>query len=195
VFDATWAQATLDGIQGLLKKFHREHPLLVGISKEELRSRELPGAPPFLLDALLAGAKTIAAKGETVHLVSHKVALQQDEADATAKIEAAFQRAGLAVPATQEVLAKSGVELARARTLLQILLKEKKLVRVSEDLVFHTSAIEALRSLLASHKGQRFAVAEFKDWTGISRKYAIPLLEFLDREHITRREGDTRVVL
>src|SRR5207248_688217 len=58
VFDGQWAQAKLDAIQGLLKRFHREHPLLVGISKEELRSRELPGAPPFLLDALLARSKT-----------------------------------------------------------------------------------------------------------------------------------------
>jgi selenocysteine-specific elongation factor len=190
-----WVQSKLDAIQALLKKFHREHPLLVGISKEELRSRELPGAPAFLLDALLGRSKTIAAKGETVHLASHRVALKQDETEATAKIEAAFQSAGWAVPSTPEVLAKSGVEAARARTLLQILLKDKRLVRIGDDLLFHASAIEALRSLLASHKGQRFGVPEFKDWTGISRKYAIPLLEFLDREHITRREGDTRVVL
>src|SRR5207302_11004478 len=124
-----------------------------------------------------------------------KVALKQDESEATAKIETAFRNAALAVPSTQEVLAKSGVEPTRARTLLQILLKEKKLVRVGEDLVFHSSAIEALRSSLAARKGQRFAVPEFKECTGISRKYAIPLLEFLDREHITRREGDLRVLL
>ena len=49
--------------------------------------------------------------------------------------------------------------------------------------------------MLADHKGQRFGVSEFKEWTGISRKYAIPLLEFLDRERITRRDGDVRVVL
>jgi len=48
---------------------------------------------------------------------------------------------------------------------------------------------------LAPKKGQKFAVPEFKDWTGISRKYAIPLLEFLDRERVTRREGDARIVL
>lgn len=189
------AQAKLESIQSVLKKFHREHPLLTGISKEELRSRELPGAPPFVLDALLANSKTISVKAETVHLSSHKIALKQDEADATAKIEHAFQSAGLAVPSTQEVLAKSGVESARGRTLLQILLKEKKLVRVSADLVFHAGALEALRRMLADRKGQRFGVPEFKEWTGISRKYAIPLLEFLDRERITRRDGDVRVVL
>jgi selenocysteine-specific elongation factor len=52
-----------------------------------------------------------------------------------------------------------------------------------------------LRRTLAERKGARFSVPEFKDWTGVSRKYAIPLLEFLDRERITRREGDSRIVL
>jgi len=94
-----------------------------------------------------------------------------------------------------DVLAKSGVEPARARRLLEILLREKLLVRISEDLVFHRAAIEKLRKLLAARKAERFNVGAFKEWTGISRKYAIPLLEFLDREHVTRREGDQRLVL
>jgi selenocysteine-specific elongation factor len=189
------AKARLESIQNVLKQFHRQHPLLAGISKEELRSRELPGAPGFVLDALLVRSKTISMKAETVHLSTHKVALKQDEADATAKIESAFRSAGLAVPSTQEVLAKSGIESARGRTLLQILLREKKLVRISDELVFHAEALDALRQLLAAQQGQRFGVSEFKEWTGISRKYAIPLLEFLDREHTTRRDGDARLVV
>ena len=78
---------------------------------------------------------------------------------------------------------------------LQILIREKRLIRVSEDLVFHQSAIDNLRRLLAGRKAVRFNVGAFKDWTGISRKYAIPLLEYLDRERVTRREGDERLVL
>jgi selenocysteine-specific elongation factor len=93
------------------------------------------------------------------------------------------------------VLAKSGVESARARSLLQILLRNRKLVRISDELIYHVSAIETLRQMLAARKGVRFAVPEFKDWTGVSRKYAIPLLEYLDRERITRRDGDSRVVI
>ncbi len=160
-----------------------------------MRSKQFPGAPPWLLDALLAHSKTLAMDGETVRLASHKVSLKQDEAEASQKIEIAFRSAGLAVPSLQEVLGKSGVEAGRARTILQILLRDKKLVRVSDELVFHSTALESLRQLLAQKKGVRFAVPEFKDWTGISRKYAIPLLEFLDREHTTRRDGDSRVVL
>ena len=130
-----------------------------------------------------------------MRLKSHRVALKQDEEAASAKIEAAFADAGLAVPSMAEVLARSGVEAARARSLLQILLKSRKLVKVGDELVFHPTALERLRETLGGRKGQRFSVGEFKDWTGISRKYAIPLLEFLDREHVTRREGDARVVL
>ena len=68
-------------------------------------------------------------------------------------------------------------------------------MRVSPELIFHRDAINRLRELLATHKGERFAVPEFKEWTGISRKYAIPLLEFLDRERVTRRENERRLVL
>jgi selenocysteine-specific elongation factor len=126
---------------------------------------------------------------------THKVVLKEDEEQARTAIERAFENAGLTTPAVAEVLAKSGVEAARARSLLQILLREHRLVRISEDLVFHHSALEGLRQLLAGRKSTRFTVSTFKDWTGISRKYAIPLLEYLDREHVTRREGEERLVL
>ncbi len=195
VLDRTWLNAKLDALQAALKAFHRQNPLAPGMAKEELRSRELTGAPAFLLDAILRHARTIAVAGDVVHLTSHRVALKQDEQDATAAIERAFESAGLAVPGTHDVLAKSGVDAARARTLLQILVREKRLVKVSEELVFHASAILQLRNLLAERKGKRFAVPEFKEWTGISRKYAIPLLEYLDRERLTRRDGDSRIVL
>jgi selenocysteine-specific elongation factor len=195
VANAEWAAEVGKRIQAWLAEYHRKNPLQAGVSKEETRSRELAGAPAFLLDAILSKIPSIAVEGETVRLKSHRVALKQDEEAASAKIEAAFSAAGLAVPSTAEVLARSGVEAARARSLLQILLKGKKLVRVGDELVFHPSALERLRETLGGRKGQRFSVGEFKDWTGISRKYAIPLLEFLDREHVTRRDGDARVVL
>ena len=195
LLDSKWAGRQLETIHATLKEFHRKNPLVGGLSKEELRSKQLPGAPAWLMDALLARAKALAVDGETVRLASHQISLKQDEAEASAKIESAFQAAGLAVPSMNEVLGKSGVEGNRARNILQLLLRDKRLVRVSDELVFHASAIRSLRELLAKKKGARFAVPEFKDWTGVSRKYAIPLLEFLDRERVTRREGDSRVVL
>ncbi|HLK20474.1 MAG TPA: selenocysteine-specific translation elongation factor [Bryobacteraceae bacterium] len=195
ILDPKWAAAQLEKMHETVKQFHRTNPLVNGISKEELRGKQLPGAPQGLLDSLLAQSKTLVAEGEFVRLASHKIALKQDEEAASAKIETAFRIAALAVPAVNEVLAKSGVEPGRARSILQLLLRDKKLVRISEDLVFHASALQSLKLLLAQRKSQKFSVPEFKDWTGISRKYAIPLLEFLDRERVTRREGDSRVVL
>ncbi len=189
--DRAWMQAERERMIQMVREFHKKNPLLPGIPRQELRGR----APVFVLDALVAEAKELAADGELVRSRTHKVVLKEDEEQARAKIEQAFEGAGLAVPAMAEVLAKCGVEAGRARSLLQILLREKRLVRISEDLVFHQTAIGQLRELLGRHKGERFRVPEFKEWTGISRKYAIPLLELLDRERITRREGDERVVL
>jgi selenocysteine-specific elongation factor len=188
--DRQWFQSAQQGMVQTVRQFHASKPLLPGIAKTDLAA----GLPPFLLDALL-NSPSLACEGDTVRLRSHRVVLKQDEEQARAAIERAFEQAGLAVPAVAEVLAKSGVEPARARTLMQILLREKRLVRIGDDLVFHHAALAQLRLMLAGRKSARFSVPEFKDWTGISRKYAIPLLEYLDREHVTRREGDERVVI
>jgi selenocysteine-specific elongation factor len=144
---------------------------------------------------MLAAAPKLSVAGDTVRLASHRLVLKEDEEQARNSIERAFEQAGLAVPALAEVLRKSGVEDRRARSILQILLREKRLVKISDDLVFHETAIQSLRRLLAARRGERFGVPVFKEWTGISRKYAIPLLEFLDREKATRRDGDDRIVL
>ncbi len=195
LIDRGWLEKMKQQMASAVSAFHAANPLLPGIAKQDLRGRELAGAPPFVFDAILADAKDLVIEGEIVRSRSHKVVFKQDEEQARAAIERAFEQAGLTAPTVNEVLAKSGVESARARSILQILLREKRLVRINADLVFHHTALESLRQLLAGRKSARFSVGAFKDWTGISRKYAIPLLEYLDREHITRREGDERLVL
>jgi selenocysteine-specific elongation factor len=190
-----WFESTVRILERRVGEFHRTHPLLPGIPLHDLRNAELPGAPPLVFSALLAASKQIAVEGEIARLRGRSVALGGDEERARATIEQAFEKAGLAAPATVDVLAQSGVDAARARTLLQILLREKKLIRVAADLTLHHTAVANLREMLAARRGARFQVPEFKEWTGVSRKYAIPLLEFLDREHVTRREGDGRIVL
>ena len=193
--DAAWLEAKQPELEKTLAAYHRGNPLKTGMPREELRTKAIPKAPPALFDALLTRNKKLVAQGDMVRLTAHRVELQQDEQDARAKIEGAFATGGLAVPSQREVLTASGVDGTRAAILLATLLKEKLLVRVTAELVFHGTAIDQLKAMLATHKGQRFAVGEFKDWTGCSRKYAIPLLEFLDRERLTRREGEVRVVV
>ncbi len=196
-------------VSGALQKFHAENPLLAGLPKEDLRSRtgargsgsSRPGLPSnllfnSLLQALAAQGR-IDVQGETVRLAGRKVQLTAEEQAAKEQIGAAFEKAGLAVPSAPEVLARLLVDRPRAEKLLQILLRENVLARVTEDLIFHRTALDQLKALLARRKAQsnRINVAIFKELTGLSRKYAIPLLEYLDRERVTRREGDERIIL
>ena len=89
------------------------------------------------------------------------------------------------------------VDKARAQKIVTLLLRAKVLVKISEDLVFHRDALLDLRKCMSLEKAKspKIDVARFKDMTGVSRKYAIPLLEYLDRERVTRRVGDERVIL
>ncbi len=104
----------------------------------------------------------------------------------------------MAVPSVKEVLAQLAIENKRAEKILQLLLREKILLRVSPELIFHAKALDRLPELLNTYKkskGDRIGVPSFKELTGITRKYAIPLLEYLDRQRLTRRVGDERVIL
>jgi selenocysteine-specific elongation factor len=184
-----------------MEAFHRTNPLLEGMSKEDLRVRAAPKASTeFFRAALedLATAGKLIVAGDLVRRAGREISLQPEEARAKEQIAAEFARAGLTVPSVKEILAKLPVEARRAQKILQILVREKVLVKVSEDLIFHREAIERLRQLLMDHKqkhGERLPIAAFKSMTGISRKYAIPLLEYLDRARVTRRVGDERVIL
>jgi selenocysteine-specific elongation factor len=184
-----------------VERFHRENPLSPGLAREQLRAslgrrvrEETFGAA---LGELAAGKK-LELQGEIVKRAGAEIALQPEEARAKEQIEKAFSEAGLAVPSVKEVLTRLPVETKRAEKLLQILLREKSLVRVSPELIFHREALGRLKEMLGTHKktkSERISVPGFKELTGITRKYAIPLLEYLDRERVTRRAGDERVIL
>jgi selenocysteine-specific elongation factor len=107
-----------------------------------------------------------------------------------------YEEAGLAPPSTSEIAAKLGLDAAEMRRLIALLLREKKIVRLGDDSLFAgQNALAGLRQQLQGLRGQTIDVARFKQLTGLSRKYVIPLLEYLDRERVTRREGDRRLVL
>jgi selenocysteine-specific elongation factor len=178
-----------------VRQFHKDHSLLAGIPKQDLKGRILPDAAPEVFDHILNTSPELIQEGEVVRLKSHRVVLKVDEQQARAAIESAFETAGLTAPAVQEVLKSSGIEPSRAKSILQILLREGRLVKISDELVLPATALTKLRDGLNAKRGQKFGVPEFKDWTGVSRKYAIPLLEYLDREHVTKRDGDQRLIL
>jgi selenocysteine-specific elongation factor len=186
------------GILSLMKEFHERNPLVSGIAREALREQVKASSEVFAAAFdLLSKEEKIEAAGDLVRLRGHGVVMKDEEAESKKQIEGAFAGAGLKVPALQEVIAGLRVDKARAQKIVTLLLRDKLLVKVSEELVFHRSALEELRRLVATQKARspKMDVAQFKELTGVSRKYAIPLLEYLDRERVTRRVGDAREIL
>lgn len=192
-----YAKAKTDVLEAITT-FHDANPLVAGMNKESLRDGVSLGPEVFLsvLEKLTEEEK-LGVAGELVRMAGRGVVMKDDEAEAKAIIELAFSSAGLKVPSLKEVLAGLKVDKMRAQKLVTLLLRDKVLVKVSEELVFHQAALADLRQKVAVLKSSvpKIDVARFKDMTGVSRKYAIPLLEYLDRERVTRRVGDERVIL
>jgi selenocysteine-specific elongation factor len=181
-----------------LTDFHKSNPLVAGISKEELRDRlHVSGEILSALLDTLAHENKVTSTAEVVHLPGRGVTMKDDEAESKQTIEQAFVSAGLKVPSLQEVIAGLKVDKTRAQKIVTLLLRDKILIKISDELVFHQTALVDLRKKIAALKATtpKIDVARFKDMTGVSRKYAIPLLEYLDRERVTRRVGDERVIL
>jgi selenocysteine-specific elongation factor len=178
--------------------FHKKNSLSPGIAKEELREQG-KASPEVFAVALdqLAREQKIEITGDIVRLPGHGVTMKDEEAESKKKIEDAFATAGLKVPSLHEVLAGLKIDKVRAQKIVTLLLREKSLMKISDDLVFHRTALDQLRRQIAAHKAKSptIDVAAFKDMTGVSRKYAIPLLEYLDRERVTKRVGDSRHIL
>lgn len=182
--------------------FHRSDPLKAGKAKGEMQdemTRALEMAPELFEAALahLIGEKKLEVTGDLVRLAGHGVVMKDEEAESKKNIEDAFAAAGLKVPALHDVIAGLKVDKARAQKIVTLLLRDKVLIKISDELVFHRSALEELRRLVKAQKvkSPRMDVAKFKELTDVSRKYAIPLLEYLDREHVTKRVGDAREIL
>jgi selenocysteine-specific elongation factor len=181
-----------------VEEFHRKNPLAVGIGKDELRVQTDAGDEAFdAIADILQREKKIEITGDLVRLPGRTVVMKDEEAESRNLIEHAFALAGLKVPALKDVLAGLKIDKARAQKIVTLLLREKSLIKVSDDLVFHRDALEELRRKLAAEKlkSPKIDVARFKDLAGVSRKYAIPLLEYLDRERVTKRVGDERIIL
>src|SRR5581483_7084666 len=197
VSGAVLARLKADALE-TVTRFHDANPLVAGISKEELRERL--GASPDVFAAMrasLVAEKKLEVAGEQVRAAGRGVVLKDEEAEAKQKIEAVFAAAGLKAPLLKDVLASLPVDRARAQKIITLLLRDRVLVKLADDLVFHRDALEQMRGRVVAQKSTsaRIDVAGFKDLFGLSRKYAIPLLEYLDRERVTKRVGDERVIL
>jgi selenocysteine-specific elongation factor len=191
-------------VRAILKEFHRKSPLESGMGREEIREKIFARLSPDIFRAVIGNLverNEVVAEKDLLRLSSHRVALSAEEQAAKARLAALFAEAGLQPMSLEESIAQAaaqtGIDTARAQRFAQMLINSGELVRVA-GLIFHRSALDELRETLRKFKaehGPKLDVNAFKDLTGVSRKYAIPLLEYLDLQRVTRRSGDIREIL
>lgn len=194
------AQAVVEAV----KSHHQSDPLSRGLARELLRERFFSHTPPEIFRAVMNHLEsTLVTEKDLVRLREHKVDLSTADSTLRDKIVVIYEAAQLEPPTLDQALESAGVsstERAHGRKILQMLLDNGTLIRAQADMFLHVTAINRLRGLLqdfaSHHEPERLIdVAQFKELAGVSRKYAIPLLEYLDRERITRRAGDKRIIL
>jgi selenocysteine-specific elongation factor len=189
-----------------LDRYHKREPLARGMLRETLREKVFTHSAPELFNGVLARleaeAKVVSEK-DIVRSSAHSVGLSDQDVALRDRIEQVYVAAGLEAPSLDEAMTKANVaapQRTQARKLLQLLLDDRKLVRITGDMFMHANVITDLKAKLqtyaAQHEPDRLIdVPTFKDLAGVSRKYAIPLLEYFDRDQTTRRAGDKRLIL
>jgi selenocysteine-specific elongation factor len=183
-----------------MRDFHKENPLQKGISKEELRKRFYDDLPLEVFRHCMEGLAEqhkISFQEDAVSVYGREVQLTAEGQQVREMIEAIFQKAGYQPPGISDVQNFVATDPEETRRIFFWMIKERILVKVSEDLVYHRTTLEFIKKQIKSKftPGSKFGVAEFKELFDITRKHAIPLLEYLDRERFTRRMGNDRILL
>ncbi|MFN2511432.1 MAG: selenocysteine-specific translation elongation factor [Pyrinomonadaceae bacterium] len=195
-------QAAMDEVS----QHHRREPLARGAARETLRERRFAHTPPEVFRAVLLALEregALVSDRDVVRAHTHTVELSAGDAGLRDRLAQLYEKADLEPPSLDEAMEAAMVtssQRSHGRKVLQLLIDGQTLVRVQGELFFHRNALDKLIARLKEfgeqhEPGRTIDVATFKDLAGVSRKYAIPLLEFLDRERITRREGDRRAIL
>jgi selenocysteine-specific elongation factor len=183
-----------------LEAFHRSQPLKAGMPREELRTRTFAQAPVAVFERVLAD---LAAAGgvrllpDAVAAARHEVRLSAGEAEARELLVDAARAAGVAGVELPALAERSGKDVKVLERVARVLVAERVLDRVGTALLVHREHLESIKSRVRERwrPGEKIEVGAFKELTGLSRKYVIPLLEYLDRERVTRRAGNDRIVL
>jgi selenocysteine-specific elongation factor len=186
----------------LVREHHAANPLSDGLPREEARERVFRRLPSSVSDFVVEqaiGANAIAGR-ERLAVAGHRVSLTPEEERVRASLERTYREAGLTPPDLAAAAAAAGAPAALAERMVALLVRSRALARI-DTLYFHVEALEGLKTEVRALKGAgaagaaRVDVGAFKERYGVTRKFAIPLLEYLDRERVTRRVGEARIVL
>ena len=188
-----------DDLCAAVGQHHAHHPLDDGLPREEARERifrrAAPGVFEHVLSRLVASGRIVAR--ERLALAGHRISLSEEEAAALAAIEGLFKEARFAPPDLAAAALQARLQVDVADRMAKLLVRQNRLVRLG-GMLFHADTLEDLKKEVRAMRAsgiEKIDVGTFKDRYGLSRKYAIPLLEHLDRERVTRRAGASRVIL
>jgi len=195
--------AILVAAQAEVEAFHERDPLALGLSRETLRNESFGGISESIFHAVLESLQRknlIVLDGEIIRSPNRPNELTDAEIKAKDRLLETFRNAKLEPPKLDDVLAEiTDLKRDHARRVLQLLINSADVVKVSDEFYFHSQSIGDLaaqmRSIADKSSDRLIDVAQFKEMAGVSRKYAIPLLEYFDREKVTVRTGDKRLIL
>ncbi|HYC58905.1 MAG TPA: selenocysteine-specific translation elongation factor [Thermoanaerobaculia bacterium] len=180
----------------LLDAYFKSNKMALNVPKGEFVQKLIPAGAPvnFLLNDL-AKERIAVVQGDALDIPGRSKTLGGTEGELARAIEAKFAEAGLQTPATSEIIKAIPQKPKVIEGMIGYLVKQGTLVRLADGVYLHKDTVEAARKKLAEKKGETIDVGQFKDLFGISRKVAIPLLEFFDQDGATKRIGDSRLVL
>jgi selenocysteine-specific elongation factor len=187
-------------LETTLRAFQKKNPLLGGMPKSELREKAGAGVPAEVFDLILAKLeerKRLRVAKDLVSTFDHRIHLSEDESRAKDLLVERYQKAGVKPQTLEEVASEVKLDVKLLERIQRVLLKDGTLVQISEGMIFHKDSLSRLKESVRSCKSERdrIDVAFFKEMAGVTRKHAIPLLEWLDRERVTQRFGNERLIL
>ena len=181
-----------------LKKYHTENPLRTGAPKEEVRGKAGDINEKIFAAALnhLSESNEIVENGAILRLASHSVEIDETLGEVKTKLEKFFEIAHFQPPSVEDAFSHSDGKDNSNRNALQILIDQGALLRLKDNIIYHKNALNEAENLLKEHLSlnNEISAAEFRDLLGITRKHAIPLLEYFDTARVTLRVGDKRVL-
>jgi selenocysteine-specific elongation factor len=190
--------ALQNAITDFLAEYHKTNPLKPGAPREEVRGKGGGAGERAFAAALktLVHAGTLIEEGAQLRLATHEVKVGEDLAKVKTKLEDFFKSANFQPPVLKSVFSEASVPEGPGKAAMQVLVDEGALIRLKDDLIYHKDAVDGARSRLESYLGENdnISASEFRDLLGITRKHAIPILEYFDTARITLRVGDKRVL-
>ena len=188
----------VEKIKAHLQSYHQQYPLREGCPREDLRARFFSSLNPRLFQFLLrtiAQENIIKLSGQVVVLADFVPQLIGEQQKIARQIEKIYRERSCQPPGWPELVKQMGIDESQAQEVREFLFRQGTLIKITDELYFHATVFDQIKKLIKNYLQEKkeISIGEARDLLNTSRKYVLPLFEYLDREHLTLRVGDKRV--